>query len=198
MFFKIAGFEFRYQLRQPIFWIAAIIFALLAFGSAASSVIQIGSTDNVHKNAPFVLIQSTFLFAAIYMFVVVAFVSNVIVRDDDTGFGSIIRATPIRKFDYLYGRFAGALAAAALAFLAVPIGLWLGSVAPWVDRETLGPFVLRDYLYAYAIVGLAGHRLLRRAVLYTDHHHPLDDVGLCRAGGAVRAADNHGFRARPA
>jgi ABC-2 type transport system permease protein len=154
MFGKIAGFEFRYQLRQPIFWIAVSIFALLAFGSAASSVIQIGSTDNVHKNAPFVLIQSTFLFAYIYMFVVVAFVANVIVRDDDTGFGSIIRATPIRKFDYLYGRFAGALAAAALAFLAVPIGLWLGSVAPWVDRETLGPFAPLHYAYAYAIVAL--------------------------------------------
>jgi ABC-2 type transport system permease protein len=154
MFFRIAGFEFRYQLRQPIFWIAAVIFALMAFGSAASSVIQIGSTDNVHKNAPFVLIQSTFVFAAIYMFVVVAFVANVIVRDDDTGFGPIIRATPIRKADYLYGRFAGALAAAALAFVAAPVGLWLGSVAPWVDRETLGPFVLLNYVYAYAIVGL--------------------------------------------
>ena len=28
MFFKIAGFEFRYQLRQPIFWVAVILFGL--------------------------------------------------------------------------------------------------------------------------------------------------------------------------
>ena len=33
MFLKIAGFEFRYQLRQPIFWVAVILFSLLAFGS---------------------------------------------------------------------------------------------------------------------------------------------------------------------
>src|SRR6202021_2728774 len=58
------------------------------------------------------------------------------------------------KFDYLYGRFLGAFAAAAIGFLAVPLGFWLGSIAPWVDPETMGPFVARDYLYAYFVLGL--------------------------------------------
>ncbi len=53
MFFKIAGFELRYQLRQPIFWVGLILFVLLSFGSVASSNIQIGSTDNIHKNAAY-------------------------------------------------------------------------------------------------------------------------------------------------
>ncbi len=154
MFAKIFGFEFRYQLRQPIFWVALPLFALLAFGSVASSNIQLGSTDNIHKNAAFVIAQSCLVFAVIYLFVVVAFVANVIVRDDDTGFGSIIRATPIRKYEYLYGRFAGAFAASALAFLAVPFGLWLGALAPWVDQETLGPVVLGDYVYGYVVLAL--------------------------------------------
>lgn len=154
MFAKISGFEFRYQLRQPIFWVALPLFALLAFGSVASSNIQLGSTDNIHKNAPFVIAESCLVFAVIYMFVVVAFVANVIVRDDDTGFGAIVRATPIRKFEYLYGRFAGAFGASALAFLAVPFGLWLGSLAPWVDKETLGPVVLGNYVYAYVVLAL--------------------------------------------
>src|SRR5580658_1552152 len=127
MFAQIFGFEFRYQLRQPIFWVALLLFAILAFGSVASSNIQLGSTDNIHKNAAFVIAQSCLVFAVIYAFVVVAFVANVIVRDDDTGFAAIIRTTPIRKSAYLYGRFTGAFAAAALAFLAVPFGLLLGS-----------------------------------------------------------------------
>jgi ABC-2 type transport system permease protein len=154
MFARISGFEFRYQLRQPIFWIALPLFALLAFGTVASSNIQLGSSDNIHKNAAFVIAQSCLVFAVIYAFVVVAFVANVIVRDDDTGFGAIIRTTPIRKFEYLYGRFAGAFAAAAVAFLAVPVGLWLGSLAPWVDKETLGPLVLGNYVYAYVVLAL--------------------------------------------
>ena len=154
MFFKIAGFEFRYQLRQPIFWVAVILFGLLAFGSVASDNIQIGSTDNVHKNAAFVIGQTTLFFAVIYMFVITAFVANIITRDDETGFGSIVRSTPIRKVDYLYGRFLGAFAAAALAFCAVPAGLMLGAVAPWVDPETLGRFTLSHYLYAYLAMAL--------------------------------------------
>ena len=28
MFFKIAGFEFRYQTRNPVFWVAAILVSL--------------------------------------------------------------------------------------------------------------------------------------------------------------------------
>jgi aminopeptidase N len=154
MFAKIARFEFRYQLRQPIFWVALLLFALLAFGSVASSEIRLGSTDNIHKNAPYVIAQSCLIFAVMYMFVVAAFAANVITRDDDTGFAAILRTTPIRKFDYLYGRFAGAFAALAVAFLAVPLGLWLGSLAPWIDRETLGPVVLHDYVYAYVVLAL--------------------------------------------
>ena len=45
-----------------------------------------------------------------------AFVANVVVRDDETGFGPIVRATRVRKFDYLFGRFTGAFFAAADPF----------------------------------------------------------------------------------
>ena len=108
MFAKIAWFEFRYQLRQVVFWVAVVIFGLLGFGSVASDNVRIGVTDNVHKNAPFVIGVTTLVFAEFYMFVVAALVANVIVRDEETGFGGIIRSTRISKADYLYGRFVGA------------------------------------------------------------------------------------------
>jgi len=154
MFLKIAGFEFRYQLRQPIFWVGAIMFSLLAFGSVASDNIRIGSTDNVHKNAAFVIGQTCLVLGSIYVFIVAAFVANVITRDDESGFGGIVRSTRISKFDYLYGRFVGAMTAAALGFLSVPLGLWLGASAPWVDPDTLGPLVVGHYLYAYFVLAL--------------------------------------------
>src|SRR5580704_12446756 len=152
MFGKIAWFEFRYQLRQVVFWVAVVIFALLAFGSVASDNVRIGATDNIHKNAPFVIGATTLVFAEFYMFVVAALVANVIVRDEETGFGGIIRSTRISKADYLYGRFLGAFGAALVGYLAVPIGLWLGASAWWLDHETLGPFVLGDYVWAYVVL----------------------------------------------
>jgi aminopeptidase N len=154
MFFKIAGFEFRYQVRQPIFWIAMIVAFLLAFGFLASDNVHIGDTANVHKNGPFVIAQTSLVFAIIYMFVATAFVSNVVVRDDDTGFGPLIYSTRVSKFDYLFGRFAGAYLAAALAFVAVPFGVWLGSLMPWVDHEAVGPFMPAAYLFGYFVLAL--------------------------------------------
>jgi aminopeptidase N len=154
MFFKIAGFEFRYQTRQPIFWVAVIVFVLLSFGAVASDNIHLGDTSNVHKNAPWVIAQANLIFAVIYMFVTTAFVANVVVRDDDTGFGPLIYSTRVSKFDYLFGRFTGAYLAAALSFIAVPVGFMLGSLMPWVDKETLGPFMPGAYLFAYFYLAL--------------------------------------------
>lgn len=88
------------------------------------------------------------------MFVTTAFVANVIVRDDDTGYGPIVRATRISKFDYLMGRFIGAFGIAALAFIAVPLGLFVGTLMPWLDPETLGPNRLNDYLFSYFVIAL--------------------------------------------
>jgi len=153
-FGKVATFELRYQLKSPVFWVATIIVFLLTFGSVTTDFIRIGATSNVHVNSPAALVQVCLIFSLFFMFFSTALVANVVVRDDDTGFGPIIRATPITKFDYLYGRFAGAWAAVALAFLAVPLAVLVGSAMPWLDPEKVGPFRAQDYLYAYGVVAL--------------------------------------------
>ena len=154
MFAKIVGFELRYQLKAPVFWVSALIVFLLTYGSVTTDVIQIGATSNVHVNSPAALVQVCLVFSLFFMFFSTALVANVVVRDDDTGFGPIIRATRITKFDYLYGRFLGAAIAVGLAFLAVPLAVLVGSAMPWLDPEKVGPFRPLDYLYAYAVIAL--------------------------------------------
>ena len=154
MFRKIAGFELRYQLKSPVFWVVATIFFLLTFGAATIDQIRIGGGGNIHKNAPFAIAQTHLILSIFYMFVTTAFVANVVVRDDETGFGPILRSTRVRKFDYLYGRFTGAFLAAAISFLAVPLAIFIGSFMPWVDPERLGPNDLHAYLFAYFALAL--------------------------------------------
>jgi aminopeptidase N len=149
MFGKIAGFEFRYQTRQPVFWVTAIVFFLLSFAVVASDQVSLGGVGNVKENSPFAIAFSYGVWSLFFMFVTTAFVANVVVRDVDTGFGPIIRATRINKFDYLIGRFSGAFAAALVAFLAVPLGIVLGSYMPWVDKETIGPNLIQYYVVPY-------------------------------------------------
>jgi aminopeptidase N len=156
MFGKIASFEFRYQLRQPAFWVIAIVFGLLAFGAVASDNVSLGSGGNVHKNAPYALVGAHIIFNVFFMLATTAIVANVVARDTQTGFGPLIQSTRVTKGAYLYGRFFGAFAAVALCYLSIAIGTLLGVSMPWVDAETLGPLRPGDYLYAYGVFGLTG------------------------------------------
>ena len=133
---RIAAFELRYQLRNPVFWVAGAFFFLLVFGSMTVDNIQVGGGGGVHKNAPAAIAMTHLVMSIFFIFVTAALVANVIVRDDETGFGPLVRSTRITRLDYLLGRFTGAFAAAALVFLAVPLGMFLGSLAPWVDGRT--------------------------------------------------------------
>ncbi len=148
MFRHIAAFEWRYQLKSPVFWVGCLIFFLLAFGATASDNVQIGSLGNVHKNAPYAIVQTLALLGVFSVFVTVAMVANVVVRDDETNFASIIRTTSVDKASYLGGRFVGASAAAFVVLAMVPLGIWFGTLMPWQDVEKIGPFVPGDYLYA--------------------------------------------------
>ena len=93
MFAGIFRFELKYQLRNPVFWVAMVIFSLLSFALVTIQQITVGLGPSVHKNAPFAIAVYVQVFGLFYMFVSTAFVANVVVRDDDTGFGPIIRAT---------------------------------------------------------------------------------------------------------
>ncbi|MHA7821072.1 MAG: ABC transporter permease/M1 family aminopeptidase [Erythrobacter sp.] len=154
MFASIALFELRYQLRNPVFWVALVMFFLLTFGATTSENIQIGSGGNVNVNSPFAILQTQMVLTLFYMFVTTAFVANVVVRDDESGFGPMVRSTQVSKFAYLIGRFSGAAIAAMLAFMVVPLAVFVGSLMPWVDPETVGPNHLSVYATSYALFAI--------------------------------------------
>ena len=154
MFAKIAQFEARYQLGGPVFWVVAILFFLLTFGATSIDEIQIGGGGNVNVNSPSAIHLVTLVMSIFFVMVTTAFVANVIVRDDESGFGPMVRSTRVAKVSYLMGRFTGAFLAAAIAFIFVPLGIFLGSIMPWLDSETVGPNRLAYYANAYFLFGL--------------------------------------------
>jgi aminopeptidase N len=152
VFGHIAGFEIRYQLRSALFWVTFLIFFLLTFGSVASDNIRIGAGGNVDANSPYAIAQTLMVMTVFGIFIMTAFVSNVVLRDDETGFSPIVHSTRISKFDYLFGRFTGAFVVGCLVFLSTPLGMLVGAAMPWLDPETLGPLRLQDYGYAYFLL----------------------------------------------
>ena len=154
MFASIAAFEWRYQLKSPVFWVGCLLFFLLTFGATTIDQIQIGSRGNVNVNAPFAIVQTLGIMSVFAVFVVVAMVAGTVIRDDETGFAPILRSTRLSKGAYLTGRFAGSIAAALLVLASVPLAIAIGATMPWQDAEKIGPFVAGHYLYALFVFGL--------------------------------------------
>ncbi len=154
MLLQIAAFEARYQLRSPLFAMSFVIFFLLSFGAVTVEDIQIGARGNTHLNSPYMILQTMGLMSMMAIFIVTAFVANVVIRDDETGFAPILRSTRVGKRDYLLGRFSGAMLVALAVLSAVPLAMIMGSFMPWVDSEKLGPMVLAHYVWALLVFGL--------------------------------------------
>jgi len=153
-FLPIARFEAWYQLRSPVFLVSYLLFFLLAFGGITSDNIQIGGAGNVNVNSPDAIAQNIQVFSFISMFVVIAFVANVVLRDVETRAAEMFYSTPVAKVDYLLGRFSGAMLVAVILLTSIPLGIMVGVQMPWLDPERLGPFALMHYVHPFVVFGL--------------------------------------------
>jgi ABC-type transport system involved in multi-copper enzyme maturation permease subunit len=134
-------------------WLAAVVtFAIYFIG--ISSGLELGSEGGLLRNAAFATLVNYLMTSLSFMVVTTAFVANAVIRDDETGFGPIVRSTPLTKRDYLLGRFLGAFAIAGLCLLLLPLAIVLGSMMPWTDPATIGPHRLGDHVYGYFLVAL--------------------------------------------
>ncbi len=174
----IALFELKCTLKRPLFWMVAFIFFMLSFGAMVSDSVQIGGAiGNVHRNAPFVIFQFHLILSILALFITTAFVGSAALRDFDYKTHELFFSRPVPKLDYLLGRFLAGLGVSFAIFLAVPLGMIIGSYMPWLDPQRLGPFMLQAYLHALLIVALPNLFLsaaiffvfasLSRSMLYT-------------------------------
>ena len=137
---EIFGFELRQQLRSPLFWLILLAFGALAFASACSESVTVGGgIGNIHRNAPYVVINTLNMFSVLSLFLITIFVVGAVLRDFNAGTADLMFATPLRRGAYLGGRFAAGWMLSVLVLLAVAIGFWLGSLMPWLDQERMGP-----------------------------------------------------------
>lgn len=154
MLLEIARFEFRYLLRNPLLWLTAALSFAMIFFSMNLNGWELGSEGGHFRNSAYATVRNALMFTLMFMFVTTSFVANAVLRDDQTGYGPIIRSTPITKFQYILGRFLGAYAVAATCMLAVPLASLLGTLMPWADPANLGPNRITDHLYAYFLIAL--------------------------------------------
>ena len=146
-------FDLRYQLRQPLLWIAAAALALPGFLTASSASFRVGGAiGNVHLNAPVVVANQLGFLSLIAMFLVTAFIAGAILRDSETGMADLLFAAPVRKHHYLFGRFLAGFAACVAIFALVTLAMMAGSRMPGIDPERIGAFVFLPYAWAFCVL----------------------------------------------
>ena len=149
----ILSFERRLLLRNGVFWIVMLVFALLGFGSMASDNVSFGGgVGNIMRNAPAVVISLLGTFSVLAVLLTTIFVAGIALRDFEQRTAELFFATPMRKRDYLLGRFGGGFLASLAILVAVAFGLWLGSLMPWLDQARLGPTPWSAYAWAFGVL----------------------------------------------
>ncbi|GFE89110.1 ABC transporter permease/M1 family aminopeptidase [Steroidobacter agaridevorans] len=153
MFSEFFRFELRYQLRSPLPWVVALVFALMAFGATTSDMITIGEgIGNVNRNAPYVILTFLDVFSTLGLFVAVALIAQPLLRDFELGTEELFFSKPLNKATYLWGRFAAGSFMALIVMIVTALGMMLGSVMPWIDPQRLGPFSLAPYLWGFGVM----------------------------------------------
>ena len=156
MFAEIFKFELRYHARQPLVYVISAVLFLLNFGATVSDNISIGGTlTNININSPFniiIVLANTSFFTS--LFAGVAYASSPALRDFDHNIAEIFLTTRVKKFDYLFGRFCGALIFCFIVYLAAAFGIFLGEFMPWIDPDRLGPLRLDAYWFATWAIAL--------------------------------------------
>ena len=167
LFGPIFRFELFYQFRQPIFAVCVVVFFLLTFGAVTSDVVTIGgSVGAVNRNAPYVIMQILLVMSIMGVFVATAFVASAVQRDFEHGTHEILFSTPMRKRDYLLGRFFGALVTSMAVFAGVVLAVLVGSMMPWLEAERIGPTTAAPYLVTLAVIVLP-NILLSGAIFFS-------------------------------
>ena len=151
MWLEICRFEIRYHLRQPLFAFAALVLFLFAFLMLATTVgvAMSSAPDTANQNAPIVIIEMLQAISLLGLFVITAFVASSVHRDFELGTHMLFFSKPVRKFDYLIGRFTGSMAVSVLLFALASLGFVAAHFAPWVDPERLGPLTAGPFLYGF-------------------------------------------------
>lgn len=153
-FREIFRFEFTYQVRRVSTWLYVAFLTFIAFVQTVGNFLPDARSGGYLLNAPVVIAYVTAIVCLVWTLVAAYVAGAVATRDAETGMAPLTHVAPLRKADYLGGRFLAAFALNALILLAVPLGILLGTYAPEVESWVRGPFRPAAYLMAYVIIAV--------------------------------------------
>ena len=154
--FAIALFEARQRLRLLSTWVyfagflaLTLLWMAAAGGYFKGSSIAFGATA---INSPRSLMFTVSALGSLGVIVIAAVMGRSVQQDFEHDMQHFFFSAPIRKHQYIFGRFLGAYLTLAVIFTSIILGTWLGSLLPGIDPERLGQPGAPGYLVPYLVV----------------------------------------------
>ncbi len=155
MFLDVFKFELNFHRRQNLVYVLSCVFFLITFlATTTPNVSMVGGVDNINTNSPFTVMMTLSALTIFTLFGAIAFSASAVVRDDDLAMTELFFSTPIRKFDYLYGRFSGALLFTFILYFGGLLGVLVGEFMPWLDQERIASTSISAYFFTSWVIAL--------------------------------------------
>ncbi|MFT4666513.1 MAG: ABC-2 type transport system permease protein [Ulvibacter sp.] len=151
MWFEILKFEIKYRARRLetyLFFVVLFCFSVVSF----DFIFEDYNLGLVKENAPVVLARLMAVISGIFMIITSMVMGVPILRDFEHGMESLIFINPIKKRDYLLGRFLGSFLVLVFIFSGLIWGIALGTYMPWRDADNLLPFDSWSYLHPFIYI----------------------------------------------
>lgn len=151
MWYEIFKFEIKYRIKRSetyIFFIVIFLFSIVAFNFLS----QGQNFGAIKENAPYLISRTMAIVSGLFMIISSMIMGVPILRDFEYNIESLLFINPIKKRDYLLGRFLGAFVVLLFIFSGLFLGIILGDYMPWRDPSNLLPFTFWSYFKPFITI----------------------------------------------
>jgi ABC-type transport system involved in multi-copper enzyme maturation permease subunit len=153
--FDVFKFEINFHRRQNLVYVLAGVFFLITFlATSTPNVTMVDGVDNLNINSPYTVMMMLGSLTIFALFGSIAFSSSTVIRDYDLGMAELFFSTPVKKRDYVFGRFFGALVFTYAIYFAGALGVLAGEFMPWLDQERIASTHLGSYFFTTWAIAL--------------------------------------------
>lgn len=153
MWYDIFKFEIQYRIKRPdtyVFFLFLFLFSIVG----VDFIFQGSELGIMKKNSPLVIAKTMGAITGIFMILASMIMGVSVLRDFEYNIESLVFSTPIKKGDYLLGRFLGSFTVLLFAFTGILFGMILGEFMPWNSPDDLLEFNVILYVKTFLMVTL--------------------------------------------
>jgi len=147
MLLEIFKFEINYRAkRADTYFYFAVVFL---FSIISMDVLVDGQIGTGMWNSPYQIARIMAIISAFFTIITSMIMGVSALRDFDHNMESLMFINPIRKRDYLLGRFLGSFVVLLFIFSGLLFGMIIGDFLPWRNSEYLLPFNIMHFLQPF-------------------------------------------------